>query len=144
MKSSGGGANAILVRGGEVVTHRARRLCWRPERRWVHGVRLRGAAFAEDLWVANLHATAHDTAAAVRDSALAAQTALAWCEGEPCVLGGDFNLRQVELEGFAHAGGHDVDHVFTRGLSGRAEVQVLARGHLSDHAPVLVRAEGPR
>lgn len=139
MKSSGGGANAILVRCGEVVAHRARRLCWLPERRWVHGVRVRGAPFADALWVANLHATAHDTAAAVRDSTLAAHTALGWCARDPCVLGGDFNLRQVELDGFARAGGHDVDHVFTRGLSGRADVQVLARGHLSDHAPVLVR-----
>jgi endonuclease/exonuclease/phosphatase family metal-dependent hydrolase len=143
MKSSGGGANAILARGGEVIEHRTRRLCRLPERRWVHGVALRGEAFGERLWVANLHATAHDTAAAVRDNQLAARTALAWCDGHPCVLGGDLNLRHLSLEGFTHAGGHDVDHVFARGLAGTtSDVQVLARGHLSDHAPVLVELAG--
>jgi endonuclease/exonuclease/phosphatase (EEP) superfamily protein YafD len=42
-----------------------------------------------------------------------------------------------------HAGGHDVDHVFARGLAANTgDVQVLARGHLSDHAPVLVELAG--
>ena len=40
LKSSGGGANAILVRGEPILEHRAARLRRWPERRWVHGVRL--------------------------------------------------------------------------------------------------------
>ncbi len=133
MKSNGGGANAILVRDSGIAVEARERLCWWPERRWVHGVRT-GAG----LWVANLHATAHDTAAAVRDGARAARAALAWAGRAPCILGGDFNLRELSLEGFVHAGGHDVDHVFVQGLAAVEPVQVLERGHLSDHAPVRV------
>jgi endonuclease/exonuclease/phosphatase family metal-dependent hydrolase len=136
MKSSGGGANAILVRGDVIATETRERLCRWPERRWVHGVRT-GAG----RWVGNLHATAHDTAAAVRDSARAARAALRWAGEAPCVLGGDFNLRELALEGFAHAGGHDVDHVFVRGWTVAGGVEVLERGHLSDHAPVRVTLE---
>src|SRR5437868_11722044 len=51
IKSNGGGANAILVRGDVVVQHAIRRLAIWPERRWVHGARLHHAG----LWVANLH-----------------------------------------------------------------------------------------
>src|SRR5687767_3531713 len=36
LKSWGGGANAILVRGPEILEHRAERLRRRPEARWVH------------------------------------------------------------------------------------------------------------
>ena len=46
------------------------------------------------------------------------------CAGQspaPCVLGGDFNLRELALPGFAHAGGHDVDHVFVHGLRRRRD-----------------------
>lgn len=138
MKSNGGGANAILARDCDIAEHRTRRLCRLPERRWAHGVRLRGGRFGDGMWVANLHATAHDSAAAARDNRLAARTALAWSRHGPCVLGGDLNLRAPTLEGFTYAGGHDVDHIFVRGWAPGAHVQVLERGHLSDHAPVLV------
>src|SRR5688500_2089641 len=40
LESNGGGSNAILVRGAEILEHRAERLRSRPEARWVHGVRL--------------------------------------------------------------------------------------------------------
>src|SRR5947209_217611 len=40
IKSNGGGANAILVRDISVAEHRTRRLCWWPERRQLHAVRL--------------------------------------------------------------------------------------------------------
>lgn len=133
MKSNGGGANAILARGQSIATQRRERLCWWPERRWVHGVRT-----GTGLWAANLHATAHDTPAAVRDGARAARAALAWAGGGPCVLGGDFNLREPSLAGFQHVGGHDVDHVFARGMTPASSVEVLERGRLSDHAPVRV------
>ncbi len=134
MKSGGGSANAILVRGGpDAITARARRrLCLRQERRVVHAVRDR-----EGRWFANLHATVHDDAAARRDIATAAATARRWAAGAPLVLGGDLNVRELELTGFAHAGRHDVDHLFaTNGLMPVGGIGTLDRGPLSDHAPV--------
>jgi endonuclease/exonuclease/phosphatase family metal-dependent hydrolase len=138
IKSSGGGANAMLVRGGEVIAQARRRLCLWPERRQVHGIQARGEPFPDGIWIANLHATAHDTEAAVRDNTRAAATVLRWSDPGPCVLGGDFNLRELALPGFVHAGGHDVDHVFIHGLRAAGSVEVLQRGDLSDHAPVRV------
>ncbi len=61
LKANGGGCNALLVRG-EVSEHRVVRLTWWPERRWAHGVRLRGG-----LWVVNLHASTHREAWATWD-----------------------------------------------------------------------------
>ncbi|HZU40348.1 MAG TPA: endonuclease/exonuclease/phosphatase family protein [Solirubrobacteraceae bacterium] len=133
MKSNGGGANAILVRAGAVSEHRTRMLRRWPERRRLHAVRLEMG-----LWVGNLHATAHHDTWALRDDGLAARTLLEWAGGAPCVLGGDFNLRALTLEGLEYAGGHDVDHVFARGLVAAGPAQVLVRGQLSDHAPVAV------
>jgi endonuclease/exonuclease/phosphatase family metal-dependent hydrolase len=128
IKSNGGGANAILVRGDAALEHRWRRLCLWPERRWVHAVRLQGAG----AWVANLHA-----GGPMRDALRAAESATAWAGNTPLVLGGDFNIRGLALEGFEHAGGQEVDHVFVRGLQPLA-CDVLERGRLSDHAPVRV------
>jgi endonuclease/exonuclease/phosphatase family metal-dependent hydrolase len=128
IKSNGGGSNAILVRGDVVVEHAIRRLSIWPERRWVHAVRLHSAG----VWAANLHG-----GGPIDDARLAAATAHRWAGDRPVVLGGDFNLRDLALEGFVYAGGHGVDHVFVRGLApvpGGAEV--LDRGRLSDHAPV--------
>lgn len=51
IKSNGGGANAILVRGAAPVAHREAELRRQPERRVVHAVRLAGGQ-----WVANIHA----------------------------------------------------------------------------------------
>lgn len=129
IKSNGGGANAILVRGDAVSEHRRRRLCLWPERRWVHAVRLRETGF----WVANLHAGGPR-----RDADRAAASAVAWAGASPLMLGGDFNIRGLALDGFEYAGGHEVDHVFVRGFRPVAS-EVLDRGRLSDHAPV--RAE---
>jgi endonuclease/exonuclease/phosphatase family metal-dependent hydrolase len=129
IKSNGGGCNAILLRGDAVVEHRARRLCLWPERRWVHAVRLHGAG----VWVANLHG-----GGPARDVWFAAASALAWAGEAAVVLGGDFNIRRPALEGFDHAGGHGVDHVFVRGLVPVGEAEVLERGRLSDHAPVAI------
>ncbi len=130
IKSNGGGANAILVRGDSVQAHRVRRLCLWPERRWVHGVLLQDAG----LWVANLHG-----GGPMRDAVRAAASVLAWAGPDtPAVLGGDFNIRKLALDGFEYAGGHDVDLVFARGLAPGGEAEVLDRGPLSDHAPVAV------
>jgi len=129
IKSNGGGANAILVRGHEVMEHRWRRLCVFPERRWVHAVRL-----ACGLWIGNVH-----TAADARQGVRAGAAVLGWAAGAPVVLGGDFNVRGLALEGFTLAGANGVDQVFVGdGLSASAGASVLHRGRLSDHAPVLV------
>jgi endonuclease/exonuclease/phosphatase family metal-dependent hydrolase len=132
MKSQGGGANAILARRDRIVAQQVELLTRTPERRVAHGVSL-GCG----VWVVNLHATAHDAAAAERDGAAAAAAALRWARGEAVVLGGDFNLRAPEWDGFARVGGHDVDHLFTAGaVEGCGGAEVLERGALSDHAPV--------
>jgi endonuclease/exonuclease/phosphatase family metal-dependent hydrolase len=126
IKSNGGGCNAILVRGDQVAEHRWRRLCIAPERRWVHAVRLR-----DGLWVANLHAGGPR-----RDADRAASSALRWAGDAPLVLGGDFNIRGLALDGFELAAAHEVDYVFARRLRPAAAAEVLERGRLSDHAPV--------
>lgn len=133
MKSAGGGSNALLVRGGHVRDHRTLRLCRLPERRWMHAVEL-----PDGVWVGNLHASAHEWRLARRDCALAAETLRGWAAEGPCVLGGDLNLRHPELAGFTHAAGHSVDHVFARGLTATGRGELLERGALSDHAPLLV------
>lgn len=133
IKSNGGGANAILVREGVIAEQRTRRLCLLPERRQLQAVRL-----ADGTWIGNLHATVHDDPAARREARVAAETVLAWAVGAPVVLGGDFNVRGLELPGLELIGVHDVDHVFAAGLSASGEIEVLEHGALSDHAPVAV------
>ncbi len=134
MKSQGGGANAILARLDRIVDHHVAVLTRSPERRVAHGVLL-GCG----LWVVNLHATAHDSTAAERDGMLAAEAAREWSRGDPLVLGGDFNLRAPQWPEFTHTGGHDVDHIFVAGaVRALGEAQVLDRGTLSDHVPVVV------
>src|SRR5436309_2556632 len=49
MRSGGGSANAILVRGERIGVRARRRLRWWPERRVVHAVRLAPSG----VWVAN-------------------------------------------------------------------------------------------
>jgi endonuclease/exonuclease/phosphatase family metal-dependent hydrolase len=132
IKSNGGGANAILARRARIVDHRAQRLCRLPERRWVHGAQLDSG-----VWLANLHGTARDTAAAWRDGRAAAAAATRWASGSPLVLGGDFNLRQPAFDGFTRVGSRDVDHLFVAGLEPCGEADVLDRGALSDHPPLV-------
>jgi endonuclease/exonuclease/phosphatase family metal-dependent hydrolase len=131
IKSNGGGSNAILVRGRSIRQQRVRRVGWFPERRWVHAVELDG------LWLGNLHLQASDAQTAAAASAL-----LEWAGPAPAILGGDFNLRSPAPAGFLWAGGSGVDHVFVNGGGAAESSQVLHRGALSDHAPVLVRIAG--
>jgi endonuclease/exonuclease/phosphatase family metal-dependent hydrolase len=128
LKSNGGGANAILVRGSNIVEHRVCRLGWWRERRWMHAVHL-----ADDVWVGNLH-----TNSDARQGARAAEALRGWARDAPAILGGDFNVRQPALPGLARAGGHGVDQVYVTPQFARAKTEVLGHGHLSDHAPVLV------
>jgi endonuclease/exonuclease/phosphatase family metal-dependent hydrolase len=133
IKSNGGGANTILVRGHGIEEHRTLRLTRWPERRQLQAVKL-----GDGVWVGNLHATVRDEPAAQREAGLAEATMLAWAGGSPVVLGGDFNVRQFAFDRVRHAGGHDVDHVFVAGLEAATGAEVLERGALSDHAPVRV------
>ena len=132
IKASGGGANAILARAPQrIVEHRRLRLRLVPERRMLHAVRL-----ARGCWVGNLHATVHNERAALAEAARAARTMLGWAGGEPLVLGGDFNVRGLVLPGLSRVGSEDVDYLFAAGLRAGGSCDVLARGRLSDHAPI--------
>jgi len=145
IKSNGGGSNAVLVRGLDLVERRALRLTPVPERRWLLGVRVWGPGSATGgVWVGNIHASGWPPRAAAREARRAARALTSWATaGEPIILGGDFNFEWVSLDGFAWAGGAEVDHVFARGLDRLAEPEVLDQGSLSDHPPVLVRLGSP-
>jgi endonuclease/exonuclease/phosphatase family metal-dependent hydrolase len=132
IRSNGGGANAILVRGAHIAEHRRRTLSRRPERRVIHAVRL-----GDGTWVANLHAQGPDELA-FDDVALAARTTLEWAGGSPAVLGGDLNLTHPVVPGFTIVAGERVDHVAARGLVAAAPGTTVERHGLSDHAPVVV------
>jgi endonuclease/exonuclease/phosphatase family metal-dependent hydrolase len=135
IKSNGGGANALLVRGDAVVAHASRRLRWRPERRMLHAVALRDAG----VWVANVHATANPKDLARADMVRCGETLARWAGAAPALLGGDANVADPQVPGFADAGGHRIDRFFLRGgLAVTAPPRTLARDGLSDHAPVLV------
>lgn len=135
IKSNGGGANAILVRGSTIIEHRSRRLRFCPERRHLHAVRL-----AEPpVWVANIHATANPKPLARADLAEAGETLMRWAGEEPVLLGGDANVADPAVPGFTDVGGHGIDRFFTRGAwTVAAAPRTLERHGLSDHAPVLV------
>jgi hypothetical protein len=135
IKSNGGGANAILARRDRIVADRATRLCWLPERRWAHGVQL-----GSGVWIVNLHATAGNASAATRDCSAALASARTWAGGDPLVFGGDLNLRTPSLPGMARVGSRDVDHLFVDGLAATGDAEVLDRGALSDHPPLVVSA----
>ena len=140
IKSGGGGANAILVRGARIELHARRRLCLWPERRVVHAVR-----DDRGRWFANLHATVHDDPRARREIALAGETALRWAHGAPLIVGGDLNVRDPAPPApLTHLAGHGVDHLYGAGRAIRApgaRRELLDRGDLSDHAPLRVAVE---
>jgi endonuclease/exonuclease/phosphatase family metal-dependent hydrolase len=129
IKSNGGGCNAILTRDHPIALRRTLRLALLPERRRLIAVKL----VADDLWVGNLHTSGRGRA----EPARAAAALRAWAADGAAVLGGDFNLRAPALDGYVHAGGFDVDHVFVRGLTPAAAPEVLDARPLSDHAPVI-------
>jgi endonuclease/exonuclease/phosphatase family metal-dependent hydrolase len=132
IKSNGGGANAILIRGSRVLDHRCARLTLLPERRWLHAVQL------PEMWVGNLHASGRHIAENGREFEIAREAMLEWAGEQAAVLGGDFNVPALYLPGFTYAGGGHLDHVLASGLRVTAPAEVLDRGHLSDHPPVVV------
>ena len=132
LKSNGGGANAILVRG-QIREHRSARLRRAPEARWVHGVRLEGG------WAVNVHSHNHPEQLALSDTQAAIEAARDWAGAAPLIFGGDINLkRPPEFPGLVHLGGNHVDHLFTDGRIAAGKRQVIERGALSDHPPVAV------
>ncbi len=136
IRSNGGGANAILARRDRIIAHRTLRLTRFPERRWVHTVWL-----ACGIWVVNAHCST-DELRAQRDGELIAATARAWAGDAPLVVGGDFNLRRPEFSGLEHVGGRDVDHIFVgSGMGAIGPAEVLDRGRLSDHPPLVATLE---
>lgn len=137
LKANGGGGNAILLRGlGGIDAHARRRLCVWPERRVMHAVRV-----GDGTWFANLHASTGRDARTLGDITRARTTAIGWAGDAPLVLGGDFNVEQPPMPGFAHAGHSRIDHIYTRRLAPVRE-EILDRGTLSDHAPLLVTLNG--
>jgi len=135
LKSNGGGANAILVRGETVAGHASLRLRWRPERRVLHAVALRDSG----IWVANVHATANPKPLARADMVRCGETLARWAGPAPVLLGGDANVPDPVVPGFADAGGHRIDRFLVRGgLAVATPPRTLDRGTLSDHAPVLI------
>jgi endonuclease/exonuclease/phosphatase family metal-dependent hydrolase len=137
-RSNGGGCNAILARQDRIIAQHTRLLRRYPERRWLQAARL-----ACGIWVGNLHAS-EDPVRAGRDGELATITAQAWAGREPLILGGDFNQREFELAGLTRVGERDVDHVFVgTGLRKVREFEVLDRGTLSDHPPLVATVERP-
>ena len=138
IKSGGGGANALLVRSARLslFEHRTLRLALWPERRQLQAVRL--GLPGHEVWVGNLHATVHDDGRARLEAEAARVAVFRWAAGAPLVLGGDFNVRRLQLAELGRAARHDVDYVFVRGLAIEGEPQVLERGPLSDHAPLAV------
>jgi len=133
VKSNGGGANVILVRGMTIGEHRRVVLRRWPERRVSHAVALDGGP-----WCANLHAQVHSEDRARADIARAAAATLARSGGRPAILGGDFNVRRPQAPGFEWLGGRGVDHVLGRGLHAGRDTELPEPGSLSDHAPVIV------
>jgi endonuclease/exonuclease/phosphatase family metal-dependent hydrolase len=131
VKSNGGGANAILVRGavGRHATLQVRR--W-PERRWVHAVELE-----HGTWVGNLHASTAP-ARAQADVARAGAALLGWAGDGPALLGGDANVPDPEADGFTDLGGNRIDRFLARGLRADGPAEVLDAGALSDHKPVRI------
>jgi endonuclease/exonuclease/phosphatase family metal-dependent hydrolase len=132
--SNGGGANAILVRG-QILEHHELELTRRPERRTVHGVRLRSGA-----WVVNLHASTRPYRQKRADAGLALATAFRWADGAPLVFGGDLNLTEPPVSGLDHIAHHHVDHLYVRGFR-PVRAETLDAGTLSDHRPLRAFVE---
>jgi endonuclease/exonuclease/phosphatase family metal-dependent hydrolase len=133
IRSNGGGANAILVRGAAIESHATVQLCRRPERRWAHAVWLDSG-----ICVVNLHATVPKDDPEQKDLALALRTALRWAGDRPLVFGGDVNQRKPRVPGLEHVAGHHVDHLFARGFEAAGPAERLEHGALSDHDPLAV------
>jgi endonuclease/exonuclease/phosphatase family metal-dependent hydrolase len=133
VKSNGGGANAILVRGDAITAHAQRRVRIWPERRVAHAVRL-----GDGAWVGNLHATTHPDARTLQDLARAGAALTAWADGAPILLGGDMNIARPRVRGWTDLGGHGIDRFLARGWTAVTPPVTLDTQGLSDHAAVAL------
>jgi endonuclease/exonuclease/phosphatase family metal-dependent hydrolase len=143
-RSNGGGANAVLVRGGDSIrAYRELTLRRRPERRVAQLVRL-----DDGTAVANYHGSTRVPLAEDELSRLW-RAALEWAREAPLLLGGDLNLRAPAAPGgldITPLAARDVDHIFGRRLELCAPARILDRRtriggrelELSDHPPLLV------
>jgi hypothetical protein len=158
LKANGGGANAILLRGGlGYDAHARRRLRLRPERRWVHAVRLVDPARGpfDGTWVGNVHGQkgAWDGGPGLvhpltdlRASADALDRWTAAGRGghdAPVLLGGDLNLPRDAVppalpDGWMRIASSGPDHVTGRGIVAVGDSWRPERGSLSDHAALAV------
>ncbi len=157
--SGEGGSNQLLVRAPwRIAEVRRLTLTHRPERRRMLFARVENPD-GRAIGVANLHATAHDEAAAARDVERAAERASAWAEEAPLIFGGDFNLRPASApQAFERlraryglngpTGPKAIDHLLVKGISAQTaperlpaaarevEIEDGLRIRLSDHAPL--------
>jgi len=133
IRSNGGGANAMLVRGAGIESHATARLCRKPEARWAHAVWL-----DTGVCVVNLHATVPKEDPQQHDLTLALSLAEGWAGSRPLVFGGDVNQRKPRAPGLVHVAGHHVDHIFVRGFEAAGPAERPEHGVLSDHDPLAV------
>ncbi len=135
-----GQANAVLVTSSLAAEDRGHLQISDPgrERRVVQAVGVAGS-----FVIANLHANRGAEIARVETERSRAFAEAASRPGEVIVLAGDFNLQEVELDGFSAPSG-GIDHVLVKGDSvsesvvWRRERRELDGVLLSDHAPVEV------
>lgn len=133
IRSNGGGANAMLVRGAAPGAQRTAVLARRPERRTIHAV-----ALADGTWVANLHASNRPAGQSRGEGERALAQLEEWAGHAPFVLGGDLNQTRPRFPSLVHVAANHVDHVFARGFTAAAPDELLDAGRLSDHKPLAV------
>ena len=135
IKSNGGGANAILVRGA-AIAERAARCCCAAGPSGASATRC-GSATGRGARTSTRRCT-RPSARQRGHRARRRRDAAPGRGGAPALLGGDFNVRAPAAPGFELLGGHGVDHVLGHGLAAAGAAEVPDRGALSDHAPVIV------
>jgi endonuclease/exonuclease/phosphatase family metal-dependent hydrolase len=147
LKANGGGCNAVLSRVPIAAEGTLRMRLW-PERRVAQLLRL-----SDGTCVVNFHASTRRSRAE-QELVRLSERALAWAESAPLILGGDLNLHEPRVSAgeLEHVAGHEVDHLFVRGLASAGEAELLdryatlesQRRELSDHAPLRARVEALR
>ncbi len=149
IRSNGGGANAILVRGDPILRHRQIVLRWWPERRVAALARLESGTVIVNTHLSTPTGRTEDPRARARARAELARLwrlALAEANQAPLVLGGDLNLFDPAAPFDRRAAvGHAVDHIIARGCgtvldSWTPDHSVVVDGRrvrLSDHEPLI-------
>jgi endonuclease/exonuclease/phosphatase family metal-dependent hydrolase len=158
--SNEGGSNMLLVRPpARIVATEAATIADRPERRRLLMARI-ALPGGRRVVVACIHLSVPSTGHGAAEALHAAALATEWAEGDPLVLGGDYNLRPVDhraaFDGLRNRFGlgpptrpRAIDHLLARSLDvvqrpialPDADREVPGPGglaiRLSDHAPVV-------